>query len=147
MPSSIESFEGVHQLAEPALIQADGKCIDGKITTVLIILQCAVFHDGLARIVAVALTASAHKLHLHLSHLHLGGAEIAENRKVGLSPQLFLQAASHIDAAAHDHHVDVFRWPFQEDIANEAAHDIAFYSQFVGRIGNQMEYVFIEYFC
>ena len=59
------AVEGIHQFSEPLLIQTDSHRIDGEVATVLVVLQRAVLHDGLARIVAVALLAGTHELNLY----------------------------------------------------------------------------------
>ena len=43
-----QSVEGVNELAETVTVQADGHRVDGEVAAVLVILQRAVLHDGLA---------------------------------------------------------------------------------------------------
>ena len=60
-----KAVKRVDQLAEAVMVQADGHRVDGEVAPVLVVLQRAVLHDGLARVMAVALTAGADELHFY----------------------------------------------------------------------------------
>ena len=42
-----QSIERIDQFAKPRLVQADSHRINGKVTTILVVLQCSVIHNGL----------------------------------------------------------------------------------------------------
>ena len=62
---------------------------------------------------------------------------------MSLPPHHPLQFLSHGDAASHDHHVDIVRWPFEEDIPHVAPHHIALQPQTVCGLTDLMEYLLI----
>ena len=66
---------------------------------------------------------------------------------MGFSAKPTLHLFCQHNAAAHDHHIDVVRGSFQENIAHVTAHHIAFHAQVVGSLANQMKDVLIEYLC
>ena len=55
-----------------------------------------------------------------------------------------LQLRCKLYAAAHHHHVDVARWPFEEEVAHVSAHHVALKAEPVGRVGYGVEYVLVE---
>ena len=74
----VYAAEGVYQLAEVGAVELYGHGVDGEVAAVLVVLERAVLHDRLARVVAVALAACPDKLYLHVAVLHLCRAEVAE---------------------------------------------------------------------
>ena len=58
-----QAVEGIDEFAKSVFIQADSHCIDGKVTTVLVVLESPVFNDGFTRVVAVALLTGSYELH------------------------------------------------------------------------------------
>ena len=104
----VDSIERVYQLAKPACIEAYCHGVDGEVTAVLVIGKCPLLHNGLARVVAVALPSGTDKLHLHVPVFHLCRSEIAEHREVGRLAENVLQRCSHTNAASYNHHVDIF---------------------------------------
>ena len=57
-----QSVEGIDEFAKTLFIQTDRHRIDSEVATVLVVLQGSILHDGLARVMAVALLASADEL-------------------------------------------------------------------------------------
>lgn len=86
------TVEGVDELAEAVAIEAHCHGVDGEVATVLVVFEGTVFHVGLPTVMAIALLAGAHKLHLQSAAFHLRRAEVAEHRQVGSSTQHALQA-------------------------------------------------------
>ena len=136
------------------MIQADGHRVDGKVAAVLIVLQRTVFHNGLARIVAVALFAGAYEFHFYFltaafcplsSDLYLCCTEIAEHAEVCPASKPLLQGGSHLDAAAYYHDVNVVAGAFEENVADVASYHIALQPQLVGHGGYLVEDVLVQY--
>ena len=102
---------------------------------------------------AVAFAAGAHEFYFEgvgcwvfiTHHLNLRRPKILENAQMRLFSEFFLHQFGHTDAAAHHHHVDVFRRAFEEDVAHVAAHHIAFHAELVGTVANQVENLAVEY--
>ena len=65
--------------------------------------------------------------------------EVAEDAHVGASAQSLAQCFGHGNAAAHHYDVDILGGALQVEVAHIAAHDIAFESQLVGRVANEVE--------
>ena len=103
----IQAIERVDKFAEMGRIQTHGQGVNGEISAVLIVFQCAIFHMRFARIVAVALLACAHKFHFHVTIFHLRCAKVFKHAEVGFLAQRLLQRVGHLYATAHDHHIDV----------------------------------------
>ena len=124
-----QSVEGIDEFTEAVFVQTDGHRIDGEVATVLVIFQSTVLHDGLTRVMTVALLAGTDELHLvfhtFLTKLHLRCTEIPEDREVGLASEHLFQFFCHRDATADNHHVDIVGRPFQKDVPHVSAHDVA----------------------
>ena len=155
----VDTAERVYQLTEPVFVQAYSQGIDGEVATVLVVFQRTVFHMWLTRVVTIALSPCTHKLHLYLfclyparcslfisvncpvscansaapssPYFHLCRPEALKHAQVCLSAVSLLQFLSHGDAAPDDHHVDILRRPFQKQISDIAANDVAFHPQLV----------------
>ena len=139
-----QAVEGVYQFAETGLVEAYRHGVYGEVAAVLVVLQRAVLHYRLARVVAVALLPGAYKLHFHVLILHLGGAEITEYGQPCPLAELLFKRLGNANAAAYHHHVDIVRRPFEEQVAHVSAYDVAFEAQRVGHGRYFMEYVFIK---
>ena len=103
---------------------------------------------------AVTLLSGTHKFHLGHSgfptlpvDLHLRRTEVLEHRQMRPATEFLLQSLSHVDSTSHDHHIDVFRRTFQENVTHVASHHVTFHAEFVSRFRNQMKDVLIKYFC
>ena len=96
---------------------------------------------------AVALAPCADKLHLDILVFHLSRTEIAEHRYVGLASEPLFQCVGHLDAAAHNHHVDVVRGTFQKQVAHISAHHIALHPQRVCGIAYFVKNVLVKNLC
>ena len=59
-----QTIERVYEFAEAVVVQTDGHRVDGEVTPVLVVFQRSVFHDGFARVAAVALAPRTDKLDL-----------------------------------------------------------------------------------
>ena len=59
------SIKRIYQFAESILIQADSHGIDGKVATILVILQRTILHHRLTRVVAIALLTCTNELHFY----------------------------------------------------------------------------------
>ena len=133
---SASPSKGSTSFAVACPVEADGQGIDGEVASVLVVLQRAVFDDGLARVVRIGFAACAHELHFERAALHLGRAEVAKHRHMRLLAQFLPECLGHRDAAAHDDDVDVLRGTFEEEVAHVSAHGVALQSQLVGRLGD-----------
>ena len=134
------------------MIQADGQGIDGEVASALIIFQCAIFHHRFARVVTIALFSGPHKLHLNLfllftSNLYLCRTEVLEDTQIRLPAQFLLQGLSHSNPTAHNHDINIVRWPFEEDITDISAHDITFHAQLVSYGRDLVENLLIKDLC
>ena len=63
------AVEGVNKLTETAAIQTDSHRINGKVASILVVLQRAILNNGLTRVVAVAFLASPDELDLNFRAL------------------------------------------------------------------------------
>ena len=135
----LDAVERVYELAVSVLVQAHGHGVDGEVAAVLVVLEGAVLHHGLARVVAVALAPRAHELHFERAPLHLGRAEVAEHGEAGLLAEPLLELRGEADAAAHDDDVDVAGWSFEEEVAHVAADHVALQAELVGLLGYGVE--------
>lgn len=61
--------------------------------------------------------------------------------------QRLLQPLCHLDATAHDHHIDVVRRTLKKYVAHVAAHEVALYAHFVCHFAYLMKYLFVENLC
>lgn len=102
-----QAVEGVYQFAETGLVEAYRHGVYGEVAAVLVVLQRAVLHYRLARVVAVALLPGAYKLHFHVLILHLGGAEITEYGQPCPLAELLFKRLGNANAAAYNDNVDV----------------------------------------
>ena len=137
----VETSERIDEFAEALFVQANRHRVDGEIASVLVILQRTVFHDGFARSTVITLPTRTHKFYLTSSlYLQLCRSEVFEHRKMCLFPQSLFEGLCHGDAAAHDHHVNIVRRAFEEDVAHVATHHITFHPHLVGDGGNHVEY-------
>ena len=50
------------------------------------------------------------------------------------------ECLSNGNAASYNHHIDIFRWAFEEDVAHVATHHITLHPHLVGDGGNRVEY-------
>lgn len=139
------AIERVYQLSETLLVQAYCHSIDGKVATVLVVLQRSVLHMGFATVMAIALLAGSHKLHFERSAFHLSCTEIAEHRQMCLAPQHCLKARGHLNAATHHHHIDIVGRPLQKEVAHISAYHIAGQMQRIGCLRYLVKYISIEY--
>ena len=134
-----DAVERIHQLAEALAVQADGHRVDGEVAPLLVVLQRAVFHDGFARVVAVALLAGTHELHLLAAPMDLRGTEVAEHTHVRSTTHAPGHGLGHGYATPDDHHVDVLRWAFQEKVTHVAADDIGVDAHLVRHVTDEVE--------
>ena len=133
-----QAVERVDEFAKACLVEAYRHGIDGEVAAVLVVFKGTVLHDGFSRVVAVAFTPCTHKFQFLSVPLYLCGAEIAEQGKVSLSPaKAFGNGRCHVNARAHDHHVDVVGGTLEEEVAHVAAHEVALHAQGVGGIANE----------
>ena len=105
----IHSAEWVYQFAETFFVEAYRHCIDGEITSVLVVFQCSVFHYRLAAVVAIRLFSGTDKLHFRVFELHLCCSEILENRDMRTTSQFFAESLSYFYATAHHYYIYIFR--------------------------------------
>src|SRR5690554_7117049 len=61
-------------------VETDGHGVDGEVATVLIVLETAVFYNGLTTVALVGFLSGAHKFVLDVSVFKHGGAKGFENR-------------------------------------------------------------------
>ncbi len=149
----VKSIKRIHQLTEPVFIQTQGHGVDSEVPAVLIVLKCAVFNDGFARFPLVAFFPRTHKFQLNFLHafneqlsvvnLHLRSAVVGIDRHVWTAFAELLDVVSHVlshlHTASHHHAVNIVARTLKEDVANKAADDIAFKSQLIGCLADEME--------
>ena len=92
--------KGVDQLAITHPVQANSQCIDGKITAVLVILQCTVLYNRLAGIVCIRFFSCTHKLNFRTIVLQLCRTEILEDGNMRPTPQTLTQRLGHGNATS-----------------------------------------------
>ena len=106
-----QAIERVNQFAKAIFVQTDGHRVDGKVATVLIVLQRTILDNGFTGVVTVALLASAHKLHLVLCsllpELYLCSSKVTEHAQMSFLAYDALEFLGHLDAAANHHHIDI----------------------------------------
>ena len=150
----VDAVEGVDQFAEACLVQAYRHGVDGEVAAVLVIFERAVLNHGLARTAVVALAACAHELHFGVVELYLRRTEVAVDGEMGapasgllVLAKCLLQRLCHLDATAHDHHIDVVSGALKEYVAHVAAHEVALYAHPVCHFAYLMKYLFVENLC
>ena len=135
-----QTAKWVEQFAETHFVQADSQRIHREIAAILVVFERAVLHYRVARFAAVRFAACAHKLQLVTAAFDLRRAVGSEHRHMCAAAQFACHRLRHIDAAAHHHHIDIFRWAMQNEVAHIAANHIAFETEFVGHAANKREY-------
>ena len=55
--------------------------------------------------------------------------------------QAVAQRLGDLDAATHDHHVDILRRPLKKEVTDIPTHDIGFYAHLIGNISDKMKEV------
>ena len=142
-----DTVERIHQFAETVLVETYCHGIDGEVTPVLVILQGAVLNNRFAAFATVTFPPGSHEFHLRVVEFHLRRSKIPEDREMSLLAQLLLQCLGHLDAAAHDHHVDVVGGTLKEKVAHISPYDIALQSQAVGGLRDLVEDFLVEKLC
>ena len=143
--------KGVDQLAITHPVQANSQCIDGKITAVLVILQCTVLYNRLAGIVCIRFFSCTHKLNFRTIVLQLCRTEILEDGNMRPTPQTLTQRLGHGNATAYHHHINILGRTLQENITYISTDYVTFQSQFISRFGYPLEYIItkilLQFFC
>ena len=134
------SVKRIDKFAETGCIEAYCHSIDCEIAAVLVIFECSVLNNWVARVVAVALLACTHEFNLVLLVFHLRSTEIGIYGKVCSLSQFLAEGTCHLNTFAHYNNVNVGRWAFKEYIANISANDITLHTQFIGCFRNLAEY-------
>ena len=132
-----DTVKGVQQFAETVLVQADGHRIDGEVAAALVVVQGAVFDNGVAALAMIGLAACPDKFQLPLARLYLCRPVGAEYRQMGAFSQATGNGASDLDTAADGHKVHVVAGTLQEDVPNVSPHNVAFAAESVGCISYQ----------
>ena len=157
----VQSVEAVNELAVTVTVETDGQGIDGQVAAVEVILQRAILHDGLAGVMAVALTACPHELHLGESllvlpllrsegSLDLCRPEIAEDAEPCLAMialEMVDECLGHSNARGilrmslrgHYDDIDILGGTLQEDVTHITAHHVSLQSQTIGCIADEVE--------
>ena len=73
-----DTVEGIDKLAETVFIQADSHRVDGEIAAILVIFECAVFHDRVARLAHIRFLACSYKFQFEIAKFNLGCAVSGE---------------------------------------------------------------------
>ena len=140
-----KAVEWVHQFSKTCLIEAEGEGVDGEIAPPLVVVERPILDDGFARVVAVTLLSRSYKFEFffHLSvfafvlhpmmPFHLSRSEVAEYRAMCPLAQTPCKGLGHFNARTHHDDVDIFRRPFQQQIAHIAADDVGFDAQRIDR--------------
>ena len=140
------AVKGVKQLAIALLVQADGHGVNGEIAAFLVIVQSAIFHNGIAALAVIGLSPCPDKFQFPLAGLDLGRAVGAENSQVGTLAQTVSHSPSHLDAAAHCHKIHIVAGPFKENVPDISTNDIALAVQLIGDTSHQFHYWQIDVF-
>ena len=135
-----DAVKRVEQFTIALLVQADCHRVDGEVAAFLVVIEGAVFHDGIAALAVIGLAAGAHKLQLPLARLDLGGAVGAEHCQMGALADASGNGFGDLDAATHGDEVHVVAGAFQEDIPHISAHDVALAVQLVGDFAHQLHH-------
>ena len=143
----VKSVKGIDKFAEAVTVQTNRQSIDGKIATVLVVFQRTILHMRLAAVMTITLLAGTHKLHFHTATLHLGGAEITENREMSLAPKLLFQRFSHLYATPHHHNINIVGRSFEKEVADIASHHVALHAKVVSHTTDLSENIFIKQLC
>ena len=134
----LHSTEGVEQEPIAIFIETDGEGVDGEISAILIVFQCAILYDGVSALAMIRLFPCAYKLQFHLASLHLCRTEIAEYRKMGASKSFMDSFGQRYSRTDHNY-VDILARAMQKEVAHPAANHVAFEAQFIGLLAHQVE--------
>ena len=135
----VYAAEGVKQFAIAVFIKTYSHSIDSKVTTILIVLQCAVLYDWVARIMLITLTASTYKLQFYLATLDLGSAVGLEDAEVRPFAEAFGHGLCEVNATAYNHYINVGTLAMQKNIAHITANDIALQAETIGFLAHKVE--------
>ena len=71
----------------------------------------------------------------------------APSARLRVLAQFVLQCCSHLDAAAHNHHINVVGGAFEEDVTHISAYEIALDSKFVGHLAYAVKNILVKDLC
>ena len=66
---------------------------------------------------------------------------------MGSPAEFLLQQLGHLNATAHNDHVDVLRGSLEKQVTNVAAHDIALHAKLVGAVAYLVENFLVQQAC
>ena len=137
----------IHQLTESCFVQTYCHGVDGKVTTILIVLQCTILYYRFARVVTVALFPGSNKLHFvfhaFLAEFYLCSTEVLKHRQVSLLSHQTFQFFGYLNSATYNYNIYVVRWAFQEYIPNVSPYNIALQPQTVCGLTYLVKYFLI----
>ena len=64
-----------------------------------------------------------------------------------LLAQPLLQCLSNSDTAAYHDNIDIIGGTFQKDVSHISTYHITLNTHLIGRITNEVEYLFVKYLC
>ena len=71
----------------------------------------------------------------------------APSARLRILAQFVLQCCSHLNTAAHHHHIDVVGGTFEKNVTYISAYEIALYAQFVSHLAYAVKYVLVKDLC
>ena len=137
--------ERIDQIAEGVGLKRKSHRIDREVTSLLVVLESAVLHYGLAGLAAVGLLAGADELDLHVTPLHLSGTEILEYGQRTSLPSL-MESLGHLNAAAHNDNIYIIGGTLQKNITHKTAYHVAFDTLFISHFGDKLKNLMVQKF-
>ena len=104
----VYAIEWVYEFSVAFLVQAECHGVYGKVSSVLVFFQSAVFRDWFSGVVAIALFACSDKFNLYVFVLELSCAEIAEDGELGFSFYLMFQCFCYSHSWSLDGFLNVY---------------------------------------
>src|SRR5690606_17170080 len=99
------AVERVEQSSKVGLIKRQRHRVDGEISPVLVVYQCAIFHNRLAGIGAVGFFPCTHKFDLHIAVPKGCCTEVLIYGHLYVQPTT--NTRGKIDTTTYHHHVDI----------------------------------------
>src|SRR5690554_2525752 len=132
-------------MAKSRGVETDGHGIDGEVATVLIVLETAVFYNGLTTVALVGFLSGAHKFVFNVPVFKHSGTKGFENRNLQTS-QLSSHFCSQLYAASYYLYVDVGTGAFQKQVPDVSTYDIGGKIIFVGNFCDDFKDGVVEVF-
>ena len=146
-----DSVERIQQRAEVFAVESNRQCVDGEVTSKLVVFERPRVNGRLARLAAVALLSSSHEFqHLDPVPGRLIGVQPDRRRtevrvngnfpRAQLSTDGLGQANSRLGTDRNE--IQIRRWPAEKHIADIATDYVGLHTNAVGDIRHQPQYRF-----